>query len=61
MSVRCDCCVLSSSGLSVCKADESSRGGLPIMVCVCVCEASIMRRPWHTPGCCLGHGRKVKY
>jgi hypothetical protein len=36
------------------RADHSSRGILPIMVCVTECdrEALILRRPWSTRGCC---------
>jgi hypothetical protein len=35
------------------RADHSSRGVLPIVVCLeCDREASIMRRPWSTRGCC---------
>jgi len=39
---------------SLLQADHSSRGVLPSVVCVPECgrEASIMRRPWATGGCC---------
>ena len=46
----CESCVGSYS--SVRRADHSSRGVLPSGVCVCDREASIMRRPWPTEGCC---------
>ena len=36
MSVSCEYCVLSGSGLCN-KAEHSSRGVLPSGVCVCVC------------------------
>jgi len=57
MSVSCECCVLSSKGLcegSITCPEESYR-----MWCVCECnfEASVMRRPWPTRGCCdMGRG-----
>jgi hypothetical protein len=42
--------------MSLSRADHSSRGVLPIVVYFgvseCVGEASIMRRPWPTRGCC---------
>jgi hypothetical protein len=52
MSVSCQCCVLSRRGLCdglVTRPEESYR-----LWCVseCDCEASIMRRPWTTGGCC---------
>jgi hypothetical protein len=52
MSVSCECCVLSGRGLCVgliTRPEESYR-----LWCVSECdrEASIMRRPWPTGGCC---------
>jgi len=47
----CECCVLSGRGLCVgliTRPEESCR-----VWCVCDREASIMRRPWPTGGCCL--------
>jgi hypothetical protein len=51
-SVSCDCCVLSVTGLCVgliTRPEVSYR-----LWCVSECdrEASIMRRPWPTGGCC---------
>jgi hypothetical protein len=42
------------------RADHSSRGVLPSVVCLieCDCEASIMRRPWPTKGC-YAIGKKI--
>jgi hypothetical protein len=55
------CCVLSGRGL--CRADHSSRGVLPSVVCLNEFdhEASIMRRPWPTGGCCAIVKKKVDY
>jgi len=36
---------------SLCRADHSSRGVLPSVVCLSDHESSIMRRPWPTRGC----------
>jgi hypothetical protein len=51
MSVSCECCVLSGRGLYV---GLITRPGSPpeCGVSECDCEASIMRRPWSTRGCC---------
>jgi hypothetical protein len=51
MSVSCECCVLSRTGLCIeliTRPEESYR-----LWCVSECdrEASIMRRPWPTGGC----------
>jgi hypothetical protein len=50
MSLSCECCVLSGRGLcdiSITRPEESYR-----LWCVCDREASTMRRPWPTMGCC---------
>jgi hypothetical protein len=57
MSVSCECCVLSGRGLRVgliTRPEESYR-----VWCVSECdhEASAMRRPWPTTGCCASGGK----
>jgi hypothetical protein len=50
MSVSCECCVLSGRVLClgvITRVEESYR-----VWCVCDREASILRRPWPTRGCC---------
>ena len=44
------------------RADHSSRGVLPNVVCVTECdrEASIMRRPWPTSGCCAVETKYIR-
>jgi hypothetical protein len=55
MSVCCECCVLCVVRYrSVLGADHSSR------VPECDGEASIMRRPWPTRGCCA-MGEKIPW
>jgi len=52
MCVCCECRVL-----SVRRANHSSRGVLPSVVCLeCHREASIVRKPWPTKGCCAQGG-----
>jgi len=46
MSVSCECCQVQVS------ASDSSRGVLPSVMCLCDREASIVRGPWPTGGCC---------
>ena len=43
------------------RADHSSRGVLPSVVCLNECdrEASIMRRPWPNKGCCAMEKKMV--
>jgi hypothetical protein len=58
MSVSYECCVLLGRGLCIgliTRPEESYR------VCVtdCDCEASIMRRPWPTVGCCAMEKKSV--
>jgi len=54
MSVSWECCVLSGKGLCVGLITHPEE---PYQVwCVCHREASIMRRPWPTRGCCAGGG-----
>jgi len=61
MDVSYECCELSGRGLCyglITCPEDSYR-----LWCVCDCEASIMRRPWPTGGCCAlweGGGRKYK-
>ena len=47
---------------SLLRADHSSRGFLPSVVCLTECDraALIMRRPWLTRGCCAME-RKYMY
>jgi hypothetical protein len=55
MSVSCKCWVLSGRGLCVgliTRLEESYRVWCGVVWCGVVCEASIMRRPWPTRGCC---------
>jgi len=52
MSVCCECCVLSGSGLSdelITRPKKSYRLWCVVM---CYLETSWMRRPWPTGGCC---------
>jgi hypothetical protein len=60
MSVACECCVLSGRCLS--RADHSSRGVLPSVLCLNECdrEAPIRRRPWPT-GVCGPTGSKSRF
>jgi hypothetical protein len=51
VSVSCECCVLAGRGLCVgliTHPEEYTESG----VSECDREASIMRRPWPTRGCC---------
>ena len=52
MSVSCNCCVLSLTGL--CDGPISRPGESYRVSCVTMCdlEMSRMRRPWPTLGCC---------
>jgi hypothetical protein len=51
MSVSCECCVLSGGGL--CEGSNPRPEEFYRVFCVeCDGEASIMRRPWPTRGCC---------
>ena len=54
MSVACEWSGLSGIGLSLRRADHSSRGALPSVLRLTGCdhETSIMRRPWPARGCC---------
>jgi len=46
-------CYVLSGRMSLLRADHSSRGVLPSVVCLeCDREASIVRRSWHSRGCC---------
>jgi hypothetical protein len=57
MSVCCECCVLSGRGLCV---GLITRPGESYRVWrVCDREASIMRRPWPTGGCCVIGENKI--
>jgi L-aminopeptidase/D-esterase-like protein len=56
MSVSCDCCVLSGRGLCVGLITRPEESPTECGVSECDCEASIMRRPWHTGGCCAMEG-----
>ena len=49
------CCEV---GGSLRRADHSSRGVLPSVVCLfeCDCDATIMLRHWPTGGCCVAEG-----
>jgi hypothetical protein len=52
MSVSCECCVFSGRGLCnglITRPEESTDCGMSEFHR----EASIMRRPWPTRGCCL--------
>ena len=57
MSVSCECCVLSYKGLCegpITCPEESYR---MCVVSECNFEASVMRRPWPSRGCCaMGKG-----
>ena len=58
MSVSCECCVLSGTGLCdrlITRPEESYR-----LWCVAECdlETSRMRRPWPTGGCCAKRRRR---
>jgi hypothetical protein len=55
MSVSCECFVLSLR-----RADHSYRGILlSLRVSECDRDPSIMKRPWHTRGCCtMGKNEK---
>jgi hypothetical protein len=56
MSLASECCVFSSRGLCV---GLITRPGSPTECGVSECdrEASIMKRPWPTRGCCAIGGR----
>jgi hypothetical protein len=59
MSASCECCVLSGIGFCdrlITRPEESYR-----LWCVSECdrEASIMRRPWPTRGCCAMEKRNI--
>ena len=61
MSVSCECCVLSGSGLwdeLITRTEESYR-----LWCVVLCdlETSRMRRPWPALGCSATEKKKCKY
>jgi hypothetical protein len=52
LAVSCECCVL--SGRLLCVGPITQREESYLVWCVlsvCDCEASIMRRPWHTKSC----------
>jgi hypothetical protein len=51
MSVSCECCQVSASGWSLVQRSPTECG-----VSECDREASIMRRPWPTRGCCAPGG-----
>ena len=50
MSVSGQCCLLSGRRLR--RADHSSRGVSPNIVCLSNRDASIVRRSWPSRGCC---------
>ena len=53
MSLACECSELSDIGLPLNRADHSSRGFLPSVVCLTGCDhdTSIVRRTWPARGC----------
>jgi hypothetical protein len=57
MFVSCECCVLYLR-----RADHSYRG-IPQSVRVSECDrdASIMKMPWHTRGCCVMEKNEKKF
>jgi hypothetical protein len=52
VSVSCECCVLSGRGLFVGPITRPEESYRVWGVSECDREASILRRPWHTGGCC---------
>jgi hypothetical protein len=52
MSVSCECCVLSGRGFCVGLITRPEESYRICGVSECDYEASIMRRPWPTRGCC---------
>ena len=61
MSVSCECSVLSGRGLCVGLITRSEESYIMWCLSKCDREASVMRRPWPTVGCCgMGRSRRRK-
>jgi len=52
MSVCCEYCVLTGTGLCIWLIIRPEKSYRECVVKECECEASIMRRAWPTIGCC---------